>query len=180
MSLQVLCVGYPRTGTRSLWKALTILGYNALHHDDERVPLYPPMDFDFRIYDDVDAATEEIWWREVAEAYPEAKILLTIRDQDSWYRSVGHVVNENRTKSPKEIARFDRIQNLLYGCASPVERLYKARHWLHIQSVREWCTAHNRPLLMPAVEWRCLCHFLGKPIPNVPFPWENQCLTPNP
>lgn len=177
--MKVLCVGYPRTGTRSLWMALTILGFNALHHDDERVPLFPPMDFNFRVYDDVDAATEEIWWREVAEAYKSAKIILPVRDIESWWESVQFVVHENRCRTnPLEIDRFDRIQNLLYGCASPVERLYKTRYAQHIAWVREWCSFYGRELLTFAPTagdgWNPLCKFLDVDVPDISFPWENK------
>lgn len=175
--MKVLSVGYPRTGTRTLWRALSMLGFNALHHDDERVPMFPPVGFDFRVYDDVDAATEEVYWREVADAYLGAKLILTVRDMEAWWASVRYVVNENRTiHGPREIDRFDHIQRLLYGSASPVEYLYKKRHREHVEAVMRY--AAGRSLLVLDVcggdGWSVLCPFVGVPVPNKPFPWANK------
>jgi hypothetical protein len=180
--MKILCVGYPRTGTRSLWEALTILGFNALHHDEERIPLLPPMGYDFRVYDDVDAATEEIYWREVAEAYPEAKMIITLRGEESWWRSVQYVVNENRSRPDKgEVARFDQIQSLLYGCAYPSEYLYKKRYAEHFDAVLNYATDRCRDLLIFPLcqfpKWDLLCDYLDVPVPDVPFPWNNRCMT---
>jgi hypothetical protein len=180
--MKIICCGYPRTGTRSLWKALTILGFNALHHDDERIPLFPPMGFDFRVYDDVDAATEEIYWRELIEAYPDCMVILTTRHEDSWWESVRCVVNENRTKSPHEVDRYDHIQKLLYGCASPSELLYKKRYHEHNRAVVDFMLQQPngglRRYLHHCIDmrhgWKNLCEFLGVPIPDVSYPWENK------
>lgn len=174
--MKILSVGYPRTGTRTLWKALRTLGFNALHHDDERVPLFPAIDQNFRLYDDVDAATEEIYWREVAGAYPDAKIILTVRDVDAWWASVQFVVNQNRCLlDPWKIDRYDHIQRLLYGSASPVEYLYKKRFVEHSQQVHERLSRRLLVLRMTQDDcWKPLCEFLGVAIPNEPWPWENR------
>jgi hypothetical protein len=179
--LKILCVGYPRTGTRSLWQALTLLGYKALHHDDERIPLHPPMGYCFRQYDDVDAATEEVYWREVLKAYEDQfpRIILTTRSEDAWWQSVRHVVWENRqVPDPAVIARFDFIQQLLYGAASPVELLYRKRYREHREAVQDYCRRSGVPCLLfdagAGDGWTKLCRFLDDPVPPVPYPWENR------
>lgn len=116
--MQVLCVGFPRSGTESLQQALLTLGYDYTFHGwdiifDLPIPApgwvrlaqkkyYAPSrpgdeprvtreDFDELIGHCVavtDAAAS-CFAAEMIAAYPEAKVVLNVRrDQDAWERSV--------------------------------------------------------------------------------------------
>ena len=64
-----------------------------------------------------------IYSRELMEAFPNAKVILTIRDPEAWYRSVSETIyqgNLNAASFPQNILSkiygrpksFDMIQNL--------------------------------------------------------------------
>ncbi|HYA65591.1 MAG TPA: sulfotransferase [Burkholderiaceae bacterium] len=97
--MKILGVGLSKTGTASLTAALRTLGFSALHYD--RVRLNDILDGsnprpDFHRYDDVAAVTDipsAYFYRELLAAYPEAKAILTVRDVESWWRSVSYHVN---------------------------------------------------------------------------------------
>ena len=99
--MKILGVGLGRTGTKSLTQALRTLGFTTLHND--RTRLNEVIDGrdpapDFRIYDDVDAVTDlpsAYFFRELLEAYPDARAILTERDTDSWARSYAQHIQRN-------------------------------------------------------------------------------------
>src|SRR5690242_898318 len=92
--LKVIGAGLSRTGTHSLHAALEQLGMRSIHYDTERLndiidgsEPHPS----FRRYDDVDAVIDlpaSLFFRELSEAYPEAKVVLTVRSADDWWRGV--------------------------------------------------------------------------------------------
>src|ERR1700712_5108190 len=100
MALKVIGSGFGRTGTLSLKLALEQLGLGPCYHmvevvkapaaaaDWEAAADGQPVDWDrvfqgYRATVDWPAAT---FWRELAHAYPEAKVILSLRDPESWYR----------------------------------------------------------------------------------------------
>src|ERR1700741_4808553 len=99
MALQVVATGWGRTGTMSLKLALERLGmpchhmYEVFQHP-EHVPLFTAAaqgtpDWP-AIYGEYQAAVDwptASFWRELAVAYPDAKIILTERDPQDWYES---------------------------------------------------------------------------------------------
>ena len=99
MTLQIIGAGWGRTGTKSLRDALDRLGYTT-HHMHE-VFLHPEHsdlflaaargDADWEaIYDGYTATVDwpgAAFWRELADAYPDARVLLSIRDPQDWYAS---------------------------------------------------------------------------------------------
>ena len=91
--------GWGRTGTFSLYTAVEQLGFRT-HHMHE-VFLHPEhsewflaaargdADWD-AIYDGYAATVDwpgAAFWRELADEYPDAKVLLTVRDPQDWYES---------------------------------------------------------------------------------------------
>lgn len=126
---------------------------------------------------------------DLIEAYPEAKVVLTERDIDAWYKSWMESVIKNS---------FDPIVNIVYtidrwftrplgkihrssfegwlGIASPedAKRLSKQKYREHYAMVRR-LTPPERLLEYKITDgWEPLCKFLGKPVPDVPFPFENE------
>src|SRR5262245_6441724 len=102
MALAVIGAGFPRTGTLALKLALEKLGFGpCCHASDERHFLQPP-EFWQRLYrgepldwdgfflgyrSTVDAPSCKVY-RELAQKYPAAKVILTWRDPDAWYDSL--------------------------------------------------------------------------------------------
>jgi hypothetical protein len=187
--MKILGVGLSKTGTSSLHEALLSLGYTAIHHDRER--LNDILDGsnnrpDFRRYDDVDAVTDipsTYFYRELLAAYPECRAILTLREVDSWWKSVETHFNVTyptggREDDPlREVYAFlERLRNCVYGSARATEFLFKKRYVEHNERVRADIPA-DRLLVMDITAgdgWEVLCPFLGVEIPDRPFPHENK------
>ena len=117
MALEIIGAGFGRTGTLSLKTALERLGFNKCHHMMEVAINADQTDYWSRIanntdcpnWDDVFAgyqATTDFpacdFYAALADYYPNAKVILTIRDEDSWFRSV----NETFQKSDDALQRY--------------------------------------------------------------------------
>ncbi|KAL1851357.1 hypothetical protein Daus18300_012603 [Diaporthe australafricana] len=111
--VRVLSVGLPRTGSKSMLRALEILGYGNVHHLGQiwwtprewefldraadvsfpSLPTHTPalasVDWD-EMFGDNEAVTDAagIFTAQLIEAYPDAKCVLVVRDFDAWARSV--------------------------------------------------------------------------------------------
>ena len=105
-TLEVIGAGFGRTGTLSLRAALERLGVGPCEHmaqtleQPARVALWQdaaarrrdgrPIDWrplleGYRAEVDWPAAA---FWRELSAAHPQARVILTVRDQDRWYDSM--------------------------------------------------------------------------------------------
>ncbi|MGH8595212.1 MAG: sulfotransferase family protein, partial [Gammaproteobacteria bacterium] len=114
MSLVVIGAGFGRTGTLSLKLALEMLGFNPCHHmdsvkqDPAQASLWleaidnPHFDWN-RLLADHAAAVDWptcYFWRELMAYYPSALIVLSIRDRESWYRSVRNTIYQALVPPP--------------------------------------------------------------------------------
>src|SRR4051812_5645563 len=101
MSVQVIGAGFGRTGTMSLKHALEELGYQKTHHMFELLQNPPQLpywkqlyytgntDFDTLLtgYQAIVDFPGAIYYKKLMEKYPDAKVVLTIRDPEKWYKS---------------------------------------------------------------------------------------------
>jgi hypothetical protein len=100
--VRVIGAGFGRTGTLSLKAALERLGFGPCYHMVEfiRRPQDAgrwisalrgePVDWP-AIFGTYGATTDWpacTFWRELADAYPDAKVVLTVRDPERWWQSV--------------------------------------------------------------------------------------------
>ena len=102
MALEIIGPGFGRTGTNSLKIALEQLGFGPCHHmfevrdNPEQLPAWEAaargerVDWDqvFRGYRAQVDWPGARYWRELARHWPEAKVILTVRDPDEWFDSV--------------------------------------------------------------------------------------------
>ena len=85
--MKVIVAGYPKTGTKSMVLALTILGYKVYdfvehfhyHREDwNKILTSGGTTEDFkRMYENVDAVTDGppyYFWEEISKAFPDAKV----------------------------------------------------------------------------------------------------------
>ena len=200
--LRALGIGLSKTGTTTLSEAFGILGLKCLDYDSKRlneILAGRDLDPDFRIYDDVDAATDiptALFYEELLLAYPGCKAILTIRDPDAWYRSVVSHYNERfpiRRPSLKDrlLAQFKigagkseiryhefrtNMRNLVFGSVHASEFLYKKRFIEH-NLLAQLRIPADRLLVMDITAgdgWDKLCPFLDLPVPTTPFPFRNK------
>ncbi len=195
--LKVIGAGLSRTGTHSLHLAMQMLGFRSIHYDQSRlndVLFGENQSPSFRRYDDVEAVFDlpaACFYRELLEAYPDAKVILTIRDLESWWRSIdvhfnqlAQVADEERfavraarrlgvrfKNSETDIFRR-RLRNFAYGSPTATEFLYKKRFAEHNEAVIS-SVPPTRLLIMNLSTgdgWEKLCAFLERPVPALPFP----------
>ena len=187
--MKILGVGLSRTGTSSLYDALMILGYNSMHLDDERLNnVFYGIDNNpnFRVYDDIDAITDlpsAYFFRELLEAYPNAKAILTVRDTESWWKSIYKHFNvtykvlkqplwskflglfsmqTSKQKIMMEKNKFRKnLRRLVYGSTNAREFLYKKKYEEHNLFVKKTIPA-DRLLILDFTKgdgWEKICKF---------------------
>src|SRR5438094_934614 len=106
MAIRVIGAGLGRTGTLSLKAALEELGFTQCYHmiellmHPEQVTYWEaasagqPVDWDalFEGYQAVVDYPGCMYYRQLMEQYPEAKVLLSVRDPEKWYESARETI----------------------------------------------------------------------------------------
>jgi hypothetical protein len=195
MPLQVIGAGLPRTATYSLGIALEQLLGGPRHHMSA-IPGHP---FDLgdewslalaggrpdweQTFEGYVAAVDwpaSAFWKELSDAYPEALILLSVRDSaKTWYESMSAtVIPVTRLALAPDWSAGRHLLDLFERFAGTTawddETTLIAAYERHNDEVRRAIPSH-RLLEWNANEgWEPICRALGKPIPNQPFPWVNR------
>lgn len=185
--LKIIGAGYPRTGTSSLCEALRILGFNAIHHEPQRLELSCLNRSSFLdAYCDVEAVTDApacFFWREIMAAYPDAKVILTIRRESDWWESIKwHVRNVYGLPDEQHVRDAMQLHGLLFGTPFLNEYLWRRAYHRHNHSVANQMQMTGRFMLFPLCapgrdeeKWLRLCNFMGIPdLPDEPFPTVYQ------
>jgi hypothetical protein len=194
MTLKVIGAGYPRTGTASLKAALELLGVGRCYHMVELLgrpgdwPLWTqalegkPMDFD-EILRDYAATTDApgcFFYRALGAKYPAAKIILSIREGDGWFRSTQETilsadVSRRFAAAPPEFNTLMRKMGWHPDDPATHDRnAMVARMTAHNEEVTASMPRGRLLIFEPAQGWAPLCGFLGLPVPDVPFPHVNR------
>ncbi|MEZ5895039.1 MAG: sulfotransferase [Parvularculaceae bacterium] len=176
---KVFCIGFQKTGTTSLYAALSRLGYKTAavvgNHLTARELAEKGAALCIDTAKSYDAAQDMPWpifFRELDAAFPGSKFILTVREPESWYASlIGHFG-----------ARANEMQAFIYGAAfaSPVgaKERYLGVLAAHEQSVRDYFRERPDDLLVMDLragdDWEKLCAFLGEQAPDAPFPAKNR------
>jgi hypothetical protein len=126
MALKVVGAGFGRTGTLSLKSALERLGFGPCYHMMEvfsrpehiamwhRLAFEHAMDWDevFRGFQATVDWPAARWWREIAAHYPDAKVLLSVRDPEAWYKSMSDTIYQPmKSPAPDGVPEIARLQN---------------------------------------------------------------------
>jgi hypothetical protein len=198
MALKVVGAGFGRTGTLSLKHALEKLGCGPCYHMMEvfprpdhvamwhRLAFENLIDWDL-LFGDFQATVDwpaARWWREIAAHYPEAKVLLSVRDPEAWYKSmIDTIYQPMKWPVPDTVPEIVRLQNEMARKAILIETFddrFEDKTYAievfnrHTQEVRD--TIDPARLLVFDVRegWAPLCRFLEVPIPEEPFPRLND------
>ncbi len=201
MALQVVGAGFGRTGTLSLKAALEQLGFGPCYHMAEvfprpehimmwhRLAFENQMDWD-RLFTGFHATVDwptARWWREIAAHYPDAKVLLSVRDPEAWYASmINTIYQPMKSPAPDNAPELVRLQNQMVRKSILAETF--DNHFEDKAHAIEVFKRHNqevRDAIDPArllefdvrEGWAPLCRFLEVPIPNEPFPRLNDTAT---
>ena len=187
MGLFVIGAGFGRTGTSSMKTALELLDIGPCHHmkevttpeqtaywlaaAEEQATDWDQVFNGYRSCVDWPAA---FFWRELSEVYPDAKILLTVRDSESWYKSMRNTILDVLKHKPDA----NTVATKLVGEGVFTNRLDDKEHviGLYEQNTRDVQAAFSSDRLLTyelGAGWEPLCRFLGKPVPDIPFPHSN-------
>lgn len=191
MTLKVIGAGFGRTGTASLKLALEKLGFGPCYHMSEvlanagHTGLWndaadgrPDWETIFKDYQSTVDFPASIYWRELAQFYPDAKIILSLRDAERWFESAQETI-----LSPKMWAfagptvwggMLDRTIGRLFENKihdhDTLTRVYNT----HNEAVKA-AFGPDRLLVFEAKDgWAPLCEFLGVAAPGEPYPRVNS------
>jgi len=198
MALELIGAGLGRTGTLSLKAALERIGCGPCYHmievltSPERgrswleqtrsgVHDWDAIFHGYRATVDWPGAA---FWRELVDRYPDAKVLLSLRDADRWYDSVMNTIHPVMRQGPPE--RAPKILHDFHEMAYALifEQTFGGRlsDRAHAKRVFE---EHNQAVIdaIPASRllvyqlgdgWEPICRFLDLPVPDADFPHLND------
>ena len=192
--LEVVGAGFGRTGTLSLKLALERLGFGPCHHmvevidNAEQIGLWEQVvegnaDWD-EVYRGYRATVDwpgAHFWREITAHYPNAKVILTVRDPERWYESVKETifrVAQATTPAPTDAGRR-RILGSVVWDGDFGGRFSDKDHTIgvfndHNEAVRRAIPADRLLEFEVGQGWEPLCAFLDVPVPDEPFPRSND------
>jgi hypothetical protein len=197
MTLSVIGAGFGRTGTLSLKIALEQLGLGRCYHMMEvfgnpgHAALWSaaadgvPVDWDalFEGYGATVDWPSTFFWEELADHYPDAKIVLSVRDPEGWYTSVSNTIYRAMT-APQESLPPPVAEQLAMARKIVLERSLEGRFEdrayaievfeRHAEAVKR-AIPPERLLVYPVgAGWEPLCTFLDRPIPDSEYPRSNS------
>ncbi len=210
MSLKVIGAGFPRTGTTTLKRSLEVLGVaDKCYHmkelivNPEKLPLWHRLeetgdtDWD-TLYDGYQATVDfpgYPWYREHMAQYPDAKVILTVRPFEAWYKSIhttiwqaGPQTVPQKLQMMARLATNPRLRKVV-SCIKFAKRTLWNRqfkgHFLdktfveqefnrHIEEVKEYVPADKLLVYDVREGWEPLCDFLGVQNPGEPLPHLNK------
>ena len=200
MTLKVIGAGFGRTGTLSLKEALEKLGYGPCHHMKEvflnseqseyfyLASMGEKVDWD-EVFKDYNSAVDwpaAAYYKELSDKYPNAKVILGMRDANSWYDSASttiYLMSQNFPKwirfiLPRADKLFKMIDKTVFG--EPFSYRFEDRESTikvfndHVEEVKRVIPEEKLLMHSPKDGWEPLCEFLDVPIPEEPYPWVND------
>jgi len=208
MALKIIGAGFGRTGTHSLKLALEELGFDRCYHMDNLIMETPedvsywmdardgrPVNWD-KLFDGFQSAVDIptfLFYKELMQKYPEAKVILTVRNPESWYKSFNDTIIHQSKPNVGRMLRtsvrlpFDKKLrqrlNLFKYVGGAIKRFFPNGFQdkeAAIKFFNEWnqgviATVPKEKLLVYEVKegWEPLCKFMNVPIPQKPFPHSN-------
>ena len=198
--MQVIGAGFGRTGTLSFKRALEELGLGPAYHMQEAMRRSAHV----RLWLDYATSGTAHWdelfssfgsgvdypvcsvWKELLAHYPDAKVVLTVRDPERWWDSTHSTIYGFRS------AFAPSFQRLVPAAARFVEMVeqfvwqgtfdgrFADRGYAidifnrHIEDVKATCPPERLLVFNVADGWGPLCEFLDVPVPDRPFPHLND------
>lgn len=214
--MKVLALGLPRSGSASLTEALTILGYKDVFHGNHslnrpdiwdffdraadasypNLPTYTGREFTRQDWDELygpcEGTTEAgaAFAPQMIKTYPDAKVILTIREFDQWYKSIDESFFKVLWSIPAQFAMYVleplagtkgtmACRKLLLGLfqagsEQEVRRNARATYDRHHAQIQEMVPPGQLLIYNLGDGWEPLCEFLGKPVPEADYPWTNS------
>jgi hypothetical protein len=198
---RVIGAGFGRTGTASLKRALEQLGFGPCHHMEEvvkhpaEVPTWEaaargePVDWKafLRGWGSCVDFPSSFYYRQIAAAFPDAKVILTVRDPGAWYDSFRDTIHAMIAPFPNRLigpwlpfiggpfrVGGDRLLNQMFEGHFEDRAASMQMFRDHIEQVKREFPAERLLVYEVKEGWEPLCRFLGVDVPDVPFPRVND------
>lgn len=198
MPLKIIGAGFGRTGTLSLKIALEQLGLGpcyhmvSVHEAPERAGAWieaangEPVDWD-AVFEGFAATVDWpgcTFWRELAQHYPDAKVLLSLREANGWYKSTTNTIFKLMSLAPTEggpgfdrspisMARRIVLQDTFDDRIDEPEYIIEVFE-RHNQAVRDAIDPSRLLVYAPGQGWEPLCKFFDVPVPSTDYPHANS------
>ena len=193
--MKLIGAGFGRSGTMSIKAALEQLGYGPCYHMKIALRRYWHLAFFLRAwrgekvnwkkffhrYNSVVDWPSCSFYKDLMKEYPDAKILLNIRDPESWYDSMYETIWAVQPAFPWWFPRIVRTIHDEIIWNGNLRAVFENREKT-IAVYKEWIeevknTVPPGRLLVYQVKegWKPLCDFLGVPAPEgKTFPYINE------
>jgi hypothetical protein len=175
---KVFCIGLHKTGTTSLAKALSILGYRVKDYPTIRLLgnkflwLRGTQINDYNCFTD---STIIPLYKRLDKKFPNSKFILTTRPIDSWLKSCSKWPNFNEDKVNRKRKIY---RERILGDKNYNESKYTEKYYEHLSDVKEYFKYRPGDIitldLSQKNKWEIICSFLNKPIPSEDFPHSNS------
>jgi Sulfotransferase domain len=192
---KVFAIGFYKTGTTTIYEALRILGFHVVNGD--KPGSYPGADdgetllrqielgnYRLPTFELFDAFTDNPYfhlWREIYAQYPDAKYILTTRDEVRWIESCASFYRNRRIR-PMRVWMFGKHANP--GDSAESRQVWLDAYRAHNAAVREHFRGRPGQLLeinpTQMREWGALPGFLDRPEPAAPWPHANATRSDKP
>jgi hypothetical protein len=208
--MKLIGAGLPRTATTTQMIALEVLGFPCYHMRDMMADLETSVP-QYRRALEGDADWDEIFegkestvdwpaayhWRELIDVYPDSKVLLSVRDPESWVRSMQNTINQvffgdtllyhlaraQYQIDPAYAAWIDLLTEMNWGergawagtNGEPAAMAAAMERWN--QTVIDTVPAERLLVWHPKDGWEPLCELLEVPVPDGPVPHVNDTET---
>jgi hypothetical protein len=191
--VKVIGAGFGRTGTLSMKAALERLGYGPCYHMVEL--LHHPehgqrwtaalrgeaIDWE-ELFGSYESATDWpacTFWRELADRYPEAKVVLTVRDPERWWNSIDSTLfamsRAGQLPARHAVGEVGQLVMSATFEGRTTEKEHVIRRFEeHNERVRQGVPAERLLVFQVSEGWGPLCEFLGAEVPDEPFPHLNE------
>jgi hypothetical protein len=207
MSIKVIGSGLGRTGTYSLKLALEQLGFGKCYHMAElfqhpeglihfqKAERGEDADWDtlFSGYQSAVDYPVARYYQQIMDRYPDAKVIHTYRDPESWYQSASQTIIWASKPSFSRIAKLMiklpfspelRKQMPILKFNGNLIDLEFGKDYKNKEEVIRRYIQHNEKVMSTVPKekllvfdtkhgWEPLCRFLGVAMPNTPFPQSN-------
>ena len=196
MTLNVIGAGFGRTGTLSMKCALEYLGLGPCYHMLEVMNRPESADAWYNAAQGEPTNWEVIlngfqssvdwpachFWKPLASHFPKAKIILTLRDEETWWQSINNTILRNFRDGDEVVdpARVkmrrmtrDLIVRKVFGGNIDDRDHVLAAYRRNTEEVKAGIPKERLLIFDVAKGWEPLCKFLNLPIPNDPFPHTN-------
>ena len=196
-----------RTGTHSLKLALEELGFGKCYHMFELLNHPEQLIYFEKAELGQDVKWDELfqgyhsacdfpvirYYRQILDKYPDAKVIHTTRDPESWFKSVSDTIFwvtrpslgrmlkmmirlpfSSTLRKRLRVLKFNGMMiNKVFG--DDLKNKEKVIGFFNDYNKEVLATIPKESLLVYDVKtgWEPLCHFLGVPVPSIPFPKSN-------